>query len=102
MILQRILCLCVCLALSLAGMESTANAQQSQPVEPSPQPAVVEQAVNFVLNNYLADPSILVKKTGKPLPMDGAWSVGKETPASCPKTTAPCVRVLYRAPDAGV
>jgi TonB family protein len=52
-----------------------------------------------ILSNYMLDPTILVSKTGKPLPADGSWSVGKETPAICPKTTTPCVRVLYRVPD---
>jgi Gram-negative bacterial TonB protein C-terminal len=102
MVSQRILRLLVCLRTVFAGLTSTAISQQTPAAAPVTQKSIGQQAVDVVLNNYMLDPTVLVSKTGKPLPTDGSWSVGKETPDTCPKTTTPCVRVLYRVPDSEV
>jgi TonB family protein len=99
---KRILWSFVWLVTALAGATSSAVSQETQPTAPSAQQSVGQQAVNLVLSSFMLDPTVLVSKTGKPLPTDGAWSVGKEAPASCPKALTPCVMVLYRVPDAEV
>ena len=91
-----------CVMLAFIGLAYTAASQETQAATPAAQKSIGQQAVDVVLNNYILDPTVLVSKTGKPLPANGSWSVGKETPTTCPKTTTPCVRVLYRVPDAGV
>jgi TonB family protein len=88
--------------MACAGLTPTAISQETQAATPAAQKSIGQQAVDVVLSNYMLDPTVLVSKTSKPLPADGSWSVGKETPAMCPKTTTPCVRVLYRVPDAEV
>jgi TonB family protein len=93
---------CSALMTAFAGLTHTAASQETQPTTPSAQESIGQQAVDVVLSNYMLDPTVLVSKTGKPLPADGSWSVGKEPPTICPKTTTPCVRVLYRVPDAEV
>jgi len=84
----------------LAGFASIAIAQQ--PSKPSQPQSLAQQAVSAVLARYKIDPSIPVPKTNKPLPANGIWSIGKETPAACPKTGDPCLQVLYRFPDNGI
>ncbi|WP_158793489.1 hypothetical protein [Granulicella sp. L60] len=46
--------------------------------EDSAQPTVGQKAVSAVLKQVTIDPTALAPKTGKPLPADGAWSIGKE------------------------
>jgi TonB family protein len=88
----------VCVVISLAGFVSSAISQQTQTAEPSPQQSVGQRAVNIVLKQVTLDPTALAPKTGKPLPIDGAWSVGKEAPISCPQESQ-CVTVFYRVPE---
>jgi outer membrane biosynthesis protein TonB len=87
------------IAMSLACLVSIARPQQQAPSAELTQQVVAKQAVEFVLSRYQIDPSNLVSKKGKPLSVDGQWSVKKEPPETCPKTTDPCVRVLYHVPD---
>lgn len=89
------------IALSLVCSISTSSAQQTQNDESS-QKSVAKQAVDFVLSRYRMDTSSLVTKTGKSLPVDGQWSVKREPPETCPKTTDPCKRVLYHVPDVDI
>src|ERR1700674_5958702 len=68
--------------------------------------AAADQAIRFVLMHESLDPKAIVPKTGEPLPTNGAWSVDKQRPNSCPvESEQPgqsCVRVLYRVPHVGV
>jgi TonB family protein len=91
-----------CMTVAFAGLTSTAIAQQTQTSEPSQPQFIAQQAVSAVLARYKIDPSIPVPKTNKPLPVNGIWSIGKETPTACPKTADPCVQVFYRLPDSGI
>jgi len=91
-----------CVMLAFTALTYTAASQETQAATPAVQKSIGQQAVDVVLSNFILDPTVVVSKTGKPLPTDGSWSVGKETPTTCPKTTTPCVRVLYRVPDAEV
>jgi TonB family protein len=91
-----------CMTVAFAGLTYTAASQEAQAATPAAPKSIGQQAVDVILSNYILDPTVLVSKTGKPLPTNGSWSVGKETPTTCPKTTTPCVRVLYRVPDAEV
>jgi TonB family protein len=91
-----------CMTVAFAGVTSTAIAQQTPTSEPSQPQSIAQQAVSAVLARYKIDPSIPVPKTNKPLPVNGIWSIGKETPTACPKTADPCVQVFYRLPDAGI
>jgi TonB family protein len=61
-----------------------------------------QQAIGVVLKQSVLDPTALVQTTGKPLPANGAWSIGKEAPASCPQTTDTCVRIFYKVPEDAV
>mgnify|MGYP001552105112 CR=1 FL=1 len=87
-------------AIVFAGAAAAAISQEA--TQPSPQQALGQRAVSVILSHFEVDPTVIVPKTGKPLPVDGAWSVGKETPAVCPKTTDPCVQIFYRVPEADV
>jgi len=102
MVSQRVLWLFLCLIAAFPSLPLTAISQQTLPASPATQKSIGQQAVNVVLSNFMLDPTVLVAKTGKPLPADGSWSVGKQTPDTCPKTTTPCLRVLYRVPDVEV
>jgi TonB family protein len=97
---QRVFGVLVCLTV-IGGVPATAS-QQTQAAQPSPQQSIGQQAVGVVLDHYKINPRNLVPKTGKPLPPDGAWAIGKDTPDSCPKMAYPCVRVLYKVPAAEV
>jgi hypothetical protein len=79
------------------------------PTPPAPDPAKLaadtakqhaqaEQALAFLLKHEVLDPSALVPGTGKPLPPNGKWSVGKDRPPTCPAAADNCVRILYRVP----
>lgn len=96
MALGRSIRLLVCVVVGCSGITPVALSQEAPAVAP---PSVGRRAVSAVLARYKVDPSILVPKIGKPLPLDGVWSVGKETPAQCPKTIDPCVQVIYRVAD---
>jgi hypothetical protein len=87
-------------AISLACLVSIAYAQQT--ANPSSPELIGKQAVDLVLSRFQIDSNNVVEKTGKPLSPNGKWAVAKETPASCPKTMNPCVRVLYSVPEADV
>jgi TonB family protein len=73
--------------------------QQSNSGAPSGLEGVGQQAISVVLRQSVLDPTALVQGTGKPLPANGKWSVGKEAPPACPQTTDACVRILYRVPE---
>jgi TonB family protein len=88
--------------LSFGGLTICTNAQQAQATEPTPYQTLEQQAVHVVISNFAIDSAIPVASTGKPLPVGGSWSVGKDLPATCPKTSTTCLRVFYRVPDAGV
>lgn len=81
---------------------STAIAQPGKDAEPTGLQAVGQQAINIVLKRNVLDPTALVPKTGKPLPVNGRWSVGRQTPAACPQASDACVLVLYQVPEDGV
>ena len=68
----------------------------------SPSLSVGEKAVNAVLKHYSLNPLALDPATGKALPTDGAWSIGKTAPTSCPQSTQLCVEVFYRVPTTAV
>lgn len=81
---------------------SASIAQQSSGAPQSGLQAAGQQAIAALLKLVVINPMVMVESTGKPLPANGSWSVGKEAPASCPQTTDTCVRILYRVPDAHV
>jgi TonB family protein len=87
---------------SIACTVSPTSAQQSTAAAPASVQSVGKQAVSAVLKQNVLNPTGLVQKTGKLLPANGSWAIGKEAPASCPQITEHCVRVLYRVPDADV
>jgi TonB family protein len=58
-----------------------------------------QQAVAALLKQVGLDPTALVESTGKPLPANGNWSIGKNVPAECPQTTDGCFLILYSVPD---
>lgn len=81
---------------------SPAIAQQSGGAPQSGLQAAGQQAITALLKLVVINPMVLVGSTGKPLPANGSWSVGKEAPASCPQTTDTCVQIFYRVPAAHV
>lgn len=81
---------------------SASVAQQSGGAPQSGLQAAGQQAITALLKQVVINPSVLVESTGKPLPANGSWSVGKEAPASCPQTTDTCVRIFYQVSDAHV
>lgn len=90
------------LALAMAYFVCIASpglTQQTKSYSQTGLQSVGQQAISVVLRTSVLDPTVLVQKTGKPLPANGNWSVGKEAPASCPQTTDACVRILYRVPE---
>jgi TonB family protein len=95
-------CLLALVMASFICMVSPVVAQQASGDQAIALQSVGEQAMRVVLKQIVLDPTILLPKTGKPLPADGKWQFGKEAPASCPHTTEACVRILYRVPDADV
>lgn len=101
MVSQRVLGALICI-ITVVGGDTGLASQQTQTAQPSPQQLIGQQAVEAVLDHYKIDPANLVSKTGKALPSDGTWAIGKDTPDSCPKTAYPCVRVLYKVPAAEV
>ena len=72
-----------------------------QEAQPAPAP-IGQKAVKVVLKHYAMNRLALDPKTGKPLPNDGSWSIGKTTPAACPQTTVICVEVFYQVPAESV
>jgi TonB family protein len=58
-----------------------------------------QQAVTALLKQVVLDPTALVESTGKPLPANGNWSIGKNSPAACPQTTDGCFLIFYKVPD---
>ena len=88
------LCLVSLMTVSIASsQQSTAASSQQQPVG--------QRAVQVVLQQSAIDPTVLVQKTGQPVPANGQWSVGKEAPTGCPQPDT-CVRIFYRVPEAEV
>lgn len=79
---------------------SSVTAQQQIAAQPQVL-SVGQRALNVVLQQSVIDPTVLVQKTGQPLPASGQWSVGKEAPTTCPQTDT-CVRIFYRVPEADV
>jgi TonB family protein len=78
---------------------SSVNAQQTEKAAASGLQDVGAQAIRAMLKQSVLDPTVVVEKTGKPLPSSGAWSVGKNAPSSCPQTTDACVRIIYQVPE---
>jgi TonB family protein len=58
-----------------------------------------QQAVTALLKQVALDPTALLVSTGKPLPANGNWSIGKNVPAACQQTVDGCFLILYRVPD---
>jgi hypothetical protein len=83
-------------------ISSSALAQQPAPSDTTALQAVADKAINFVLQREALDPTALVPQTGKALPQNGAWSIARVRPASCPQTQQTCVLVLYRVPNTEV
>jgi TonB family protein len=98
MISQRILWSFVCLMAAFAGPISAPALQETQTAPPSPQQTMGQQAVHVLLKQVALDSTAVVQKTGTALPSNGAWSVGKEAPASCPQGNT-CVQVFYRVAE---
>jgi TonB family protein len=84
---------------SLIGTASPANAQQAGKAASSGLQDVGAQAIHAMLKQNLLDPTAIVEKTGKPLPPNGAWSVGKDAPSVCPQTADACVRIIYQVAE---
>jgi TonB family protein len=78
----------------LIAATTPAISQQAQLPQPSQQ-SIGEQAVKVVLDHYRIDSDNIVQQTGAPLSPQGKWAISTNVPDSCPKTTYPCVRVLY-------
>jgi TonB family protein len=88
--------------LCLLSVMTASIATSQQPSAASSQPqSVGQRAVNVVLQQSSIDPTVLVQKTGQPLPANGQWLVGKEAPTGCPQSET-CVRIFYRIPEAEV
>ena len=92
------------LVLAVAGIVCAPPtiAQQSNSTSQPNLQSAGQQAITTLLKQVVINPTVLVKSTGKPLPSNGSWSVGKDAPASCPQTTDTCVRILYGVPDAHI
>ncbi len=62
------------------------------------------QALTFITKREVLDPSAIVPDTGKPLPIQGDWSIGRQRPASCPPASATenCLRIIYHVPETKV
>ncbi|NYF88499.1 TonB family protein [Edaphobacter lichenicola] len=82
-------------------MASPLSAQQAEKGAAGLQD-VGAQAIRAMLKQSLLDSTVVVEKTGKSLPSNGAWSVGKDAPSSCPQTSDACVRILYQVSEDGV
>jgi hypothetical protein len=76
-----------------------AVAQQPQGAAATGLQSSGQQAVAALLKQVELDPTALVEGTGKPLPANGNWSIGKNRPAACPQTTDGCFLIFYRVPD---
>lgn len=74
-------------------------AQQAQGTAATGLQSSGQQAVAALLKQVELDPAALVASTGKPLPANGNWSIGKNSPAACPQTTDGCFLIFYRVPD---
>jgi hypothetical protein len=93
------------LSLAIAFLTCTASPVSAQQTGKAASPGLQDvgaQAIRAMLKQSLLDPTVIVEKTGKPLPSNGAWSVGKDAPSSCPQTTDACVRILYQVPEGDV
>jgi len=55
-----------------------------------------------VLKHYDVNPLAKDLAAGQPLALNGDWSIGKTTPASCPQTGQTCVGVFYTVPAQSV
>jgi TonB family protein len=100
--LNRFVSSLMCVVASVAFTASPLVAQQTQSASASGVQIAGQQVVSALLKQVAIDPTVLVQSTGKPLPANGAWSVGKEAPSVCPQTTDTCLRVFYRVPDMNV
>jgi hypothetical protein len=94
--LRAIPCFFLLAIASLIGTASPVNAQQAGKAASSGLQDVGAQAIHAMLKQNLLDPTAIVEKTGKPLPPNGAWSVGKDAPSVCPQTANACVRIIYQ------
>jgi TonB family protein len=84
------LCLSLCISTSaLTEIQQADTASSTQ--------SIGQQAITFLLSKLAVDNANHVPKTDKPLPVDGKWSIGKDTPAVCSKVEHPCVLILYTA-----
>jgi len=97
--LRAIPCFSLLAIASLICMASLVSAQQAGKATSPGLQDVGAQAIQAMLKQILLDPTVVVEKTGKPLPSNGAWSVGKNAPSSCPQTTNACVRIIYQVPE---
>ena len=86
-------CLAAFTLLSAAAQSATGS---------TPDPAMAQAAVSFVLSQSSINPLAPVPATGKPLPANGHWSIDTARPTLCPQNDLPCVRVLYGVTDANV
>ena len=94
--LRAIPCFFLLAIASLIGTASPVNAQQAGKAASAGLQDVGAQAIHAMLKQNLLDPTAIVEKTGKPLPPNGAWSVGKDAPSICPQTTNACVLIIYQ------
>ena len=83
----------------IASLVLPTVAQQSQETAATGLQTSGQQAVAALLKQVELDPTALVESTGKPLPANGKWSIGKDSPAACPQTTDGCFLVFYSVPD---
>jgi outer membrane biosynthesis protein TonB len=77
----------------------TSMLSAQQPSSANPQKSVAQEAVQVVMKHNILDPTVMVSATNKPLPADGGWAVGKQSPASCAESSVNCVSVFYRVPE---
>jgi TonB family protein len=96
-LLSRPLTIAVLLFACLASIANPRNTT----AQDSTHQSVGQLAVNTVLKQVALDPAVHAPKTGKRIPANGAWSIAKEPPSSCPQESR-CETVLYTVPEADV
>jgi TonB family protein len=96
-LLSRPLTISILLFTCLASIASPRNTT----AQDSTHQSIGQLAVNTVLRQVALDPTVHAPKTGKRIPTNGAWSIAKEPPLSCPQENR-CETVLYTVPEADV
>jgi TonB family protein len=90
---EVVICTLVLGMASIAGVAQDENAVSAD---------IGQKAVHVVIAQTTLDVALIVPQTGKSLPADGRWAVGRKRSEACPQTPDPCVDVFYNVADAGV